>query len=98
MSNPTNEEIRKSNEKKASETMERVLHLLSNPDFEWFIQQAVQAEMDLEETILHNCQKTDIERRDSLMRWTAFNMVRFYAKDTRDAAGKTLGHAPAKTS
>ncbi len=98
MSEPTNAEIRQSNERKAAEVLERVLRLLGNPDFEWFIQRAVQDEMDSEDAILHDFRKTDEQRRDSLMRWTAFNAVRYWASDTRNAAGKTLGHEPVKTS
>lgn len=85
------------NEKLAAERLTRVLRLLANPDFQWFINGAVLEEQANLDAVLHSRQKTSIERDMALERWHALESVRTWATEARDGAAATLGHAPIKS-
>lgn len=85
-------EAQTSNWKLASETLGRLVRLIGNEDYRWFLLECVVKEQTRLDDILHD-RREPIERRDdALSQWTALERVRLWAQNFANDCGATLGH------
>jgi hypothetical protein len=85
-------EAHKHNQKIASEGLSRIVALIAQPDFRWFLRETVAKEIERLDGIIHDRRKPHEERDNALSEWTALKRVADWPETFANDCGKTLGH------